>query len=76
MIFRVLCSSAAKLESDTLTTVASRLTKKEPITATAVIFQTDGCKPPEFSELSGKGGGHLMNLSSLAFRCSKLIFLP
>jgi hypothetical protein len=38
---------------------------EEPITATAVIFQTDGCKPPEFSELSGKGGGHLMNLSSL-----------
>jgi hypothetical protein len=34
---------------------------EEPITATAVIFQTDGCKPPEFSELSGKGGGHLIN---------------
>jgi hypothetical protein len=37
---RLLCSSTASVESDPLTTVASSCERKEPITATDVIFQT------------------------------------
>ena len=36
---RLLCNSTARLESDTLTIVASSCARKEPSTATAKIFQ-------------------------------------
>src|SRR6202044_1051822 len=50
---------AARLESDTLTMVASSCPRKEPSTATAVIFQTNGSSPPDLAETLGKGGDDL-----------------
>src|SRR5579862_8580724 len=57
---RLLCRSTARLESDTLTMVASSCAKKEPSTATAVIFQTNGSSPPDSAEILGKGGQDLI----------------
>jgi hypothetical protein len=39
---RLLCSSTASVESDTLTTVASSCERSEPSTAADVIFQASG----------------------------------
>src|ERR1700753_2485986 len=39
--------------------VASSCARKEPSTATAVIFQTDGSSPPDAAEILGKGGEDL-----------------
>jgi hypothetical protein len=57
---RLLCRSTARLESDTLTMVASSCARKEPSTATAVIFQTNGSSPPDSAETLGKGGEDLI----------------
>src|SRR5579862_652901 len=51
----------ARLESDTLTMVASSCARKEPSTATAVIFQTNGSSPPDWTEILGKGGQDLIS---------------
>src|SRR5579864_6683902 len=50
----------ARLDSDTLTMVASSCARKEPSTATAVIFQTNGSSPPDLAEALGKGGQDLI----------------
>src|SRR5580693_5689611 len=60
MAVRLLCRSTARLESDTLTMVASSCARKEPSTATAVIFQTNGSSPPDSAETLGKGGQDLI----------------
>src|SRR6202008_1709172 len=60
MAVRLLCRSTARLESDTLTMVASNWARKEPSTATAVIFQTNGSSPPDSAETLGKGGQDLI----------------
>ena len=65
---RVLWSAPARLESETLTIVASRLDIKEPITATAVIFQIRGCNPSARSEALGKRGDHQAFAGSKALR--------
>src|ERR1700749_5057646 len=57
---RLLCRSTARLESDTLTTVASSCERKEPSTATAVIFQTNGLRPLDSLEDLGNGGQNLI----------------
>src|SRR6202166_479708 len=57
----LLCRSTARLESDTLTMVASSCERKEPSTATAVIFQTNGSSPPDSAEILGKGGEDLIS---------------
>src|SRR6202034_3583869 len=57
---RLLFRSSARLESDTLTMVASSCARKEPSTATAVIFQTNGSSPPDSLEALGKGGEDLI----------------
>src|SRR5579862_8638592 len=57
---RLLCRSTARLESDTLTMVASSCARKEPSTTTAVIFQTNGSSPPDSAETLGKGGQDLI----------------
>src|ERR1700740_1745624 len=57
---RLLCRSTSRIESDTLTMVASSCARKEPSTATAVIFQTNGSSPPDSAETLGKGGQDLM----------------
>src|SRR5580700_2037055 len=51
----------ARLESDTLTMVASSCARKEPSTATAVIFQTNGSRPLDSLEDLGKGGQNLIS---------------
>ena len=43
-----------------LTTVASSCERKEPSTATVVIFQTSGSSPPDSPEALGKGGQDLI----------------
>jgi len=43
-----------------LTMVASSCARKEPSTATAVIFQTNGSSPPDSAETLGKGGQDLI----------------
>src|ERR1700691_2872315 len=40
--------------------VASSCARKEPSTATAVIFQTNGSSPPDSAEILGKGGQNLI----------------
>ena len=40
--------------------VASSCERKEPSTATAVIFQTNGSSPPDSAEILGKGGEDLI----------------
>src|SRR3984957_18692813 len=50
----------ARLESDTLTMVASSCARNEPSTATAVIFQTNGSSPTDSLEDLGKGGQDLI----------------
>src|SRR5580692_5869496 len=40
--------------------VASSCARKEPSTATAVIFQTNGSSPPDSAETLGKGGQDLI----------------
>src|ERR1700719_4788152 len=40
--------------------VASSCARKEPSTATAVIFQTNGASPPDSAETLGKGGQDLI----------------
>src|ERR1700722_12660023 len=60
MAVRLLCRSTARLESDTLTTVASSCERKEPSTATVVIFQTNGSRPLDSLEALGKGGQNLI----------------
>src|SRR6202453_95909 len=40
--------------------VASSCARKEPSTATAVIFQTNGSSPPDSGEILGKGGEDLI----------------
>src|SRR5271163_5370567 len=40
--------------------VASSCARKEPSTATAVIFQTNGSSPPDSAETLGKGGQNLI----------------
>src|SRR3984885_3658378 len=40
--------------------VASSCARKEPSTATAVIFQTNGSSPPDSAEILGKGGEDLI----------------
>src|SRR5271155_2682383 len=55
MAVRLLCRSKARLESDTLTMVASSCARKEPSTATVVIFQTNGSSPPDSLATLGKG---------------------
>src|SRR5580693_7537342 len=60
MAVRLLCRSTARLESDTLTMVASSCARKEPSTATAVIFQTNGSSPPDSAETLGKGSQNLI----------------
>src|ERR1700761_1817819 len=60
MAVRLLCRSTARLESDTLTMVASSCARKEPSTATAVIFQTDGSRPLDSLEDLGKIGQNLI----------------
>src|SRR5580692_5530844 len=57
---RLLCRSTARLESDTLTMVASSCARKEPSTATAVIFQTNASRPLDSLEDLGKGGQNLI----------------
>src|SRR3984885_13411315 len=57
---RLLCRSTARLESDTLTMVASSCERKESSTATVVIFQTNGSRPPDSLEDLGKGGQNLI----------------
>src|SRR6202162_1941976 len=51
---RLLCSSAARLESDTLTTVASNWERNEPSTATETILHTRGSSRSFSSVCSGK----------------------
>src|ERR1700761_9099495 len=60
MAVRLLCRSTARLESDTLTMVASSCERKDPSTATAVIFQTNGSSPLDSLEDLGKGGQDLL----------------
>src|SRR5580700_7072649 len=50
----------ARLESDTLTMVASSCARKEPSTATTVIFHTNGSSPLDLLEDLGKGGQNLI----------------
>src|ERR1700755_1523966 len=57
---RLLCRSTARLESDTLTTGASRCERKEPSTATVVIFQTNGSSPPASPAALSKGDQNLI----------------
>src|SRR5580704_16888767 len=54
----------ARLESDTLTMVASSCARKEPSTATAVIFQTNGSRPTDSLEDLGKGGQNLIGAAN------------
>src|SRR6267378_5179173 len=51
---RLLCSSAARLESETLTTVASNWERNEPSTATQTILHTRGSSRSFSSVCSGK----------------------
>src|SRR5580704_458351 len=51
---RLLCSSAARLESETLTTVASNWERSEPSTATETILHTRGSSRSFSSVRSGK----------------------
>src|ERR1700692_618743 len=60
MAVRLLCRSTARLESDTLTMVASSCERKEPSIATVVIFQTNGSRPLDSLEDLGKGGQNLI----------------
>src|SRR3984893_1625767 len=60
MAVRLLCRSTARLESDTLTMVAPSCERKEPSTATAMTFQTNGSSPPDSAEILGKGGEDLI----------------
>ena len=57
---RLLCRSTARLESDTLTTVASSCARNEPSTATEVTFQTDGSSRQVSLGTLGKGGKDLV----------------
>lgn len=51
---RLLCSSAARLESETLTTVASNWERNEPSTATETMLYTRGSSRSFSSVCSGK----------------------
>src|SRR5580692_2156245 len=59
MVVSVVWSSTASVESETLTTVASSCERKDPITATDVIFHTSGSsRSPSLGAL-GKGSDYL-----------------
>src|ERR1700721_4374342 len=59
MVVRLLCRSAARLESETFTTVASTCPIRDPSTATAVIFQTSGSSRSSWLSVLGKSGEDL-----------------
>src|SRR6202035_1890385 len=51
---RLLCSSTARLPSETLTTVASSCARNEPSTATETALHTPGLSRSKWSASSGK----------------------
>src|SRR5882724_4469801 len=58
---RLLCSSTARLPSETLTTVASSCARNEPSTATETVFHTPGLSRSKWSASSGKSFQHLID---------------